>query len=365
MNTKIENNPYFINQISANGLLGKREINWELQRVNVLVGPNGCGKSTILKLIHEALLGPDYDIAGQDFVGKYDDFQVTLSNGMASKLNVGSSEHANAMVKELINTAMSDGSFSDYDDERKEVLSKIFEAINNNPTSIKFNGNLSSGKADFITFNGPNGKTINKLTNNVNVEYISTFDMLMLSKEEQDEYSSKGDLYSQLDVMIKKELNKLSRLILKLTNKSSENYKPRKSGGILKHHSKYLSSVNNFLDKINELLSSENKKVSIESDGNLTITYLGKEIKTNYLSSGEKQLLFVLLKVLNSTNKPAIIMLDEPEISMHLKWQEGLLDAITTIHPNSQIIVASHSPAIVMKGWINNLVDIDEITITK
>ncbi|MEE3876764.1 AAA family ATPase [Vibrio sp. YYF0003] len=359
-NTK-ERSPYFINKIEASGLLGKRNIMWELQKVSVLVGPNGCGKSTLLKLIYEALLGPDYEESSQGFAGKYDDFQLTLNNDMVSKINVNSSDDTNAVLKELIQSAISHR--DSIDDENKEIFSKLIEALDNKSDSIKFSGKLYSGKSDFMSFNGPDGSTLNTLTDNINVEYISTFDMLMLSKEEQDEYSSKGEHYSQLDVMIRKELSKLSRLILTLTNKSSQNYNSSNSISIMDHHSQYLTSVNSFVVKINELFSSEGKKVVIEEDGNLSISCLGEKISTIHLSSGEKQLIFVLLKVLNSTNKPAIIMLDEPEISMHLKWQEGLLDAITTIHPNSQIIVASHSPALVMKGWINNLVDIEDITV--
>jgi len=40
------------------------------------------------------------------------------------------------------------------------------------------------------------------------------------------------------------------------------------------------------------------------------------------------------------------ILLDEPEISLDIEWQEKLLATISKLAPNSQIIVASHSPSI-------------------
>jgi predicted ATPase len=40
------------------------------------------------------------------------------------------------------------------------------------------------------------------------------------------------------------------------------------------------------------------------------------------------------------------ILLDEPEISLDIEWQEKLLSTIAKLVPNAQIIVASHSPSI-------------------
>lgn len=55
--------------------------------------------------------------------------------------------------------------------------------------------------------------------------------------------------------------------------------------------------------------------------------------------------------------------MDEPEISLHLSWQEKLLAQIREINPNSQIIIVTHSPAIVMNGWLDCFVDIQDIIV--
>ena len=53
--------------------------------------------------------------------------------------------------------------------------------------------------------------------------------------------------------------------------------------------------------------------------------------------------------------------MDEPEISLHLSWQEILLNHIRDVNNNSQIVIVTHSPAIVMNGWMNSFVDIKKI----
>ncbi|HWW60634.1 MAG TPA: AAA family ATPase [Thermoanaerobaculia bacterium] len=67
-------------------------------------------------------------------------------------------------------------------------------------------------------------------------------------------------------------------------------------------------------------------------------------IKLASLSSGEKQLLRILLETLSAGNSTIII--DEPEISMHVDWQKRLVSAMRRLNPACQIIMATHSPEI-------------------
>ena len=65
------------------------------------------------------------------------------------------------------------------------------------------------------------------------------------------------------------------------------------------------------------------------------------------LSSGEKQLL-ILLTYIRYNSKLQLFIIDEPELSLHPKWQEEFLDAIEVLMPKeSQLILATHSPEIV------------------
>ncbi|MCF0187567.1 MAG: ATP-binding protein, partial [Bacteroidaceae bacterium] len=79
------------------------------------------------------------------------------------------------------------------------------------------------------------------------------------------------------------------------------------------------------------------------------------------LSSGEKQLLLILIKVFLQEKQPAIMMMDEPELSLHICWQQSLIEAIRRINPNCQLIITTHSPSILSKGWSDKVVYMQDI----
>ena len=68
------------------------------------------------------------------------------------------------------------------------------------------------------------------------------------------------------------------------------------------------------------------------------------EIDFAVLSTGEKQLLIILFKIFLSGN--SLITLDEPELSLHISWQQKLLETVRKLNPSVQLIVATHSPEI-------------------
>lgn len=65
------------------------------------------------------------------------------------------------------------------------------------------------------------------------------------------------------------------------------------------------------------------------------------------LASGEKQLLIFLLDALLQDEKICFFIVDEPEISLRIRWQAALAESVKTINPNCQIFFATHSPDIV------------------
>lgn len=72
----------------------------------------------------------------------------------------------------------------------------------------------------------------------------------------------------------------------------------------------------------------------------------GEEFDINDLSSGEKQLFLRTLSIKMLGPKNSIILIDEPELSLHPKWQQRIIEVYKKIGENNQIIIATHSPHI-------------------
>lgn len=116
-----------------------------------------------------------------------------------------------------------------------------------------------------------------------------------------------------------------------------------------------------FQDMVDELFSETHKTIDRKSN---EIQFVqGSEQLTPYqLSSGEKQMLVILLTVLVENREPYVLLMDEPEISLHIEWQQKLIQLIRELNPNAQIILSTHSPALIMDGWLGNVTEVNEIT---
>jgi len=102
---------------------------------------------------------------------------------------------------------------------------------------------------------------------------------------------------------------------------------------------------------INQFFSESHKEMLIDSEGTITIKFKnGKEAKLFELSSGEKQIITMLGHLIffeeKFKKKQGIFIIDEPEVSLHLAWQEIFVRSIMEASPNTQFILATHSPAI-------------------
>ena len=86
----------------------------------------------------------------------------------------------------------------------------------------------------------------------------------------------------------------------------------------------------------------------------------GDKFDINELSSGEKQLFLrtLAIRMLNPEN--SIILIDEPELSLHPKWQQRIVDVYRKIGKNNQIIIATHSPHILGSARKENIMLLDK-----
>ena len=115
------------------------------------------------------------------------------------------------------------------------------------------------------------------------------------------------------------------------------------------HH--YENTVNSFL---------EDKTIKVDESDGLKIELSSKsELNWRALSSGEKQILILLTEVLLKIDEPVVYIADEPELSLHVNWQENLLESLETLGGQKQVIVATHSPDIVGE-FLDKVIDLEE-----
>ena len=103
------------------------------------------------------------------------------------------------------------------------------------------------------------------------------------------------------------------------------------------------------INGIFEILELDVKLSEISKDENSMPIFTdssGKKFGINELSSGEKQLFLRTLAIKMLEPENSIIMIDEPELSLHPKWQQKIIDVYKKIGKNNQIILATYSPHI-------------------
>ena len=116
-----------------------------------------------------------------------------------------------------------------------------------------------------------------------------------------------------------------------------------------------------FQDLIDDLFGETGKTI-IRKSNEILFEQDGDTLYPYQLSSGEKQLLVILLTVLVQDNRRGVLFMDEPEVSLHVEWQQRLINLILELNPNVQIILTTHSPAMIMDGWMDAVTEVSDIT---
>ena len=116
-----------------------------------------------------------------------------------------------------------------------------------------------------------------------------------------------------------------------------------------------------FQDLLDDLFSETGKRLD-RSSNELRFLQYDELLSPYVLSSGEKQMLILLLTALVQDRQPAVFFMDEPEVSLHFDWQKRLIGMVRALNPHGQIILTTHSPAVILDGWEDHVTEIEEIT---
>jgi ABC-type lipoprotein export system ATPase subunit len=188
----------------------------------------------------------------------------------------------------------------------------------------------------------------------LNLDFINTFDQPLnqnASPNEKVKTKLDKDIFNLQKKYLDYQLN-IGKKAFEIVSKNGKNTNEE----VLKVKKQH----NRFLEIIDLLFADTDKKVDRENNELMFLS--GKDKLTPYqLSSGEKQMIIILLTVLVQDNKPSILFMDEPEISLHLDWQRKLIQYIKELNPNVQIILATHSPGIILEGWSDKVSEMSDL----
>ncbi len=120
--------------------------------------------------------------------------------------------------------------------------------------------------------------------------------------------------------------------------------------------------IRTLFETVDRLFAKTGKIIQIDPHTNhLVFIDDGEVIPLYKLSSGEKQLLLILMRVFLMEEEPYILLMDEPEISLHIEWQYILFEEIRRLNHNCQIITSTHSPSLFGDGWGDKLVFVEDL----
>lgn len=310
-----------IKSIKIERLYDKYNFEWKLREdVNILAGDNGSYKTTLLKII-AALCEPDYipEVFGvkSASANMYDGVNVKYRSFRDSLLRLKKESESDELLNELATKINADINGQD-------EKSLADHTINASIIAIRKNGN----KITTSTFK-----------QNRNYCLIATFDI-----------PTKTENGSALDQQLEKleseyayylsDLSKQLNDIIKSVGKVEMDDMRR----IYAQNDLFIEIVNHAFANTQKVVDTEQSKLQFR---------LEREVLDNNknLSSGEKQFLIIMLTVLLQRKEESILIMDEPEISMHIDWQRELLNNLQKLNPNCQIILATHSPGVVIDGW--------------
>ena len=113
--------------------------------------------------------------------------------------------------------------------------------------------------------------------------------------------------------------------------------------------------IDNLFKDTGKVIDRKSNEIQFVQDGTTLTPY--------QLSSGEKQILVIMLTVLVENGEPHALLMDEPEISLHIEWQQRLIGLIRELNPKAQIILSTHSPALIMDGWLDSVTEVNDMTL--
>lgn len=372
----------FLKQVIIKNLWGSSSIELNLEnRVTILTGINGSGKSSILNIIYDSLAPNSGGFSSTSKNRMWTsqlvcEKNIIIQSIVLSQLPESKQESVHALLKKYLNE--SDGLSLLSDSFSEELLQIYSENQYKNHVIFSHNsaqgayGKISGYKIPKSFSEEERGSMFQELTKKPTAFLYQEDRKLLhnISKSNIDpslpfweKYSSSIDqrfFYIRDAMHIQESIidSERSKLIDSFSEQSGRInlqslHKDEKFIGLLRKKneiSKVYETLNSYF------LDSGKEIVKDPDDHKITLKHIGSEgpMSWHLLSRGEKTLIYMFFMIFLYKEKVRVFLLDEPEISLHVKWQENLIKDLTTLAPDTQFIITTHSPNLVMNGWMNN-----------
>ena len=415
---------YFIESFKIDKLWGYRDIDLTFNNdVNILIGPNGSGKTTILNLLHTILSGDLRNILNFNFQQAKIGVKSFKGNSIRTikvdigeeflKLKVGQKEH-NAPIDILSRRGPIRSSLRYFHERENVIRNMLSEEIDGELTALvplvwlpvsrrlpiikdqeeryirekplesvdlrledlldglsryhsTLNAQLSERYREFerqvlsvILFSKEHDQ-LKSIRNSVfhsppteaeKDQLLNAFEAAGFLDESMqsriDDHFAAFDaakkvfplIYAGKDIPLEFE----DTFVIPLIGRTKAMVKY--AGELEKDKERIFASLQLYEEIANSFLND--KSIKVDENGLLKIKSLSpSELNWHLLSSGEKQVLILLTQALLKFDKSVVYIADEPELSLHVTWQEKLLESLVALGGQMQVIVATHSPDIV------------------
>lgn len=412
-------------QFKVEKLFGRFNYDMQLNKegLTILTGPNGFGKSTILKCIEalsKGVLGVSYY-----FTLDFEKIEVILENYKITiqkerdKIVINGIKFSKKQFENVVERLdrrpymrrvdkdtwidRRNGNYISTNEYFKEIYSdheEILYELNENGSSelVKEMKKISTyiGRIYFIReqrliAEKYNPRTEQKMVNVINElpdkfrelvlrisndysrvanKLDSTYPNRLFSNEEK----INEEEYRQKMLIMNEKFEKLNKYDLSNMQKSEGVVFKEEHAKALKIYFddfdekyKVYEDLINKLDMYTEIINSRLKFKNIKISRNDGIKIVDSEndektIPLNNLSSGEKQEIVLFYELIFESGNNELLLIDEPEISLHIAWQKMFMDDLLRIvkYKGINAIVATHSPQIINNHW-ERQIDLGEI----
>jgi len=378
------------------GLAGRKDIyTTELNRdINIFYGVNGSGKTSLLKILHSVMLGDTSMLKRVPFEWAevtihsvdYDkDFVAALHKGrMKRKPSAIRKKPAKAVMQRV----------SDIDESIRDVYR--YRRVAGEELSWKYQPKLPPGTRGkwhhrylptYRLYRGPETYS-SRLYRDIGepMELAYDWDMLFEKNFHELWLSYSNRYLSEIRTIQGKGLESVLRRILTsrvargetkqldskvayervaafLTRQGSRHYLGRRDAFEKRYQrspelKSVVNDINTIEEKIEAAMASRRKLEQLIHNmftGNKMVKFDDKDVDVetddqqriglNSLSSGEKHTLCIFIETLLA--EIGTVLIDEPEMSLHVDWQRELISDMHQLNPDAQLVVATHSPVII------------------